>query len=289
MKKNILLLIAFIGIIGTVSAQFTVWEDNFDDNDISDWTIYDTNEDGQSWQANQDLQVDNTGSAVLNGTHAVMAIYGLDFSTGLPLGGGNGYNFTKEWAISPAIDLSFYTGTTELTFNAQSAVYGGDRDLYVYASTSSDTINFQQVGLVTIIRNPPGTSDYQFQDYTVDISDYVGEDEVYFAFRTIDNNYATGYEIDGVSISVEDLAVDKIDQKETKLITNPIQDRLLLQLGTGLNAESTQVQLYDMTGKLIKKSQYQESGIVVNYLPAGLYMARISNGTTSTTLKFIKQ
>ncbi len=40
MKKKLLVL-AFMLISGIASAQFTIWEDDFDDADVSDWTLVD--------------------------------------------------------------------------------------------------------------------------------------------------------------------------------------------------------------------------------------------------------
>lgn len=285
MKKTTLLLIAFISIIKTTTAQFTVWEDDFNDNDISDWTVHDTNGDGHSWQANQDFQVINGGqAAALNGDHAVMATYTIDVNT------LESYtDYKPEWAISPAIDLSFYMGSTELTFNAQMAIFTGSKfNLDVYASTSLDTINFKKVAVVEIIG---GINDEEaFRDYKVDLSEFVGEDEVYFAFVTIgDGPFGTGYEIDKVSISVEALlSTEQEALKNTKLVQNPVNNKLQLQFGTGIVAENTLVQLYDMSGKLLKKEPYKENGIAVDNLQSGMYIARITNRTASTTLKFIK-
>lgn len=284
MKKITLLLIAFISIIKTTTAQFTVWEDDFNDNDISDWTVHDTNGDGHSWQANQDFQLINGGqAAALNGDHAVMATYSIDINTGADY-----TDFKREWTISPAIDLSFYMGSAELTFNAQMAIFSNNSNLDVYASTSLDTINFKKVAVVEIIAS--GNTDEAFQDYKVDLSEFVGEDEVYFAFVTLGRGgFGTGYEIDKVSISVEALlSTEEEALKNTKLVQNPVNNKLQLQFGTGIVAENTLVQLYDMSGKLLKKERYRENGIAVDNLRAGMYIARITNSTASATLKFIK-
>ncbi len=288
MKK--LLLFAFVAASVSANAQFTVWEDDFNDGEITDWTVWDLNADGQSWQANKDLQLDGNGFPdITTGQHSVLASYGIDMDSGSPLGNGQGYPFAHEWIKSPAIDLSFFAGTIELVINAQPSIYdvGNYNLIYVYASTSPEIGSFTLVGTVTLVRET--IEDAEFTDHTVDLSEYVGEEQVYLAFVTIDN-FFIGYEIDNVKITAEEIAGTK-DQIRipSKINQNPVNDMLQLQLGTSVTAENVKLQIYNVTGMLVKETAYNEAGVSVSDLAVGMYLLQLSDGASTERLKFIKK
>ncbi|MFL9844858.1 T9SS type A sorting domain-containing protein [Flavobacterium rhizosphaerae] len=291
MKKKLLLPV-FVFISTMASAQFTVWEDDFNDGDISDWTVLDLNEDDFSWQANKNMQLNEEGVFDLTiGDYNVLAVYGIDLETGGPLGDSE-FVF-DEWAVSPAIDLSFYAGAGELVINAQAAIYGSGEILTVYASTSMDPETFEMVGTVDLLR--PEIDDVAlFSDYTLDISDYISEPEVYIIFNCSGNNNALniGIEIDNVHIIAEEIAtgIEGIAGKTTtKIKQNPVQDNLQLQLANTINNEALSLNIYNINGMLVKQAAYNENGIAVTDLSSGMYFVVLTDGAATERLKFIKK
>lgn len=286
MKK--LLLIACVAVSVSASAQFTVWEDDFNDGDISDWTVLDLNGDNQSWQANKDIQLNDQGQVdITTGQHAVLATYNIDMVTGSPLGNGETYPFDHEWVKSPAIDLSLYTGETRLVINAQKAIYDGPDDLFVYVSTSPETESFELLSTVNLVR--VSMTDAEFADYTVDLTDYVGEEQVYIAFVTI-NNFFVGYEIDNVKIIASGIAGVKDHNRNTIAIEqNPVAETLKLKFTEASAAEALALQIFDVSGKMVKETVYSEEGVSVSELAGGMYFVALNNGAATERLKFIKK
>lgn len=283
MKKNLLLLL-LIMVTGTSFAQYTIWEDDFDDADASDWTLLDKDGNGSNWKAKKNLKWDNALGGV-DGTIDVLATYNIDFATG-----GQLETNEDNLAISPAIDVSFYSGKISLVLNAQTSIYDGNQDLFVYGSTSPDPATFTLIGTVTLEReNADGAV---FKDYIVDISQFVGKPAVYIALA---NNPAVGfigYEIDKISVTAQSLlGVDEAELKAQvcKLKQNPVQENLQLELGEEFKNEKTTLKIYNTSGMLVAASPYKEEGIVVDNLSQGVYFLLVTNNNISKKLKFIKK
>ena len=58
MKKITLLALLFVASIGY--SQTVIWEDDFNDEDISDWTLYDEDGDANEWFVVQIQEEDGT-------------------------------------------------------------------------------------------------------------------------------------------------------------------------------------------------------------------------------------
>lgn len=287
-KMKNLLLFAFVALSFSANAQFTVWEDDFNDGDITDWTIWDTNTDGHKWQANKNLQVGENGAVDLTiGTHSVLAVYAFDFETNefFP-------NPDFEWAASPAIDLSFYGGTTELVISAQKMIMDGTSELYIYASTSPEKESFVLLKTLTVEREPQGDLEPHFSDFTIDISEYAaGEEAFYFAIVTDKFALYAGHEVDNVKITATEVVagIDDITKPTTIIRQNPVAETLQLQLGTTVNTEDLNLQIYNVSGMLVKQTKYNETGIAVSDLAGGMYFLQLSDGSITERLKFIKK
>ncbi|MEJ2222997.1 MAG: S8 family peptidase, partial [Desulfobacterales bacterium] len=98
-------------IYSAAPGRETVWEDDFDDTDISDWLRGGTN---NSW--------DVTNEAAFSGTHSLTDSPGTDYLIN-----------TESWARSPAIDLSAHTGA-KLEFKIYGNAEAGYDGLWVDAS-----------------------------------------------------------------------------------------------------------------------------------------------------------
>ncbi|WP_264537459.1 T9SS type A sorting domain-containing protein [Flavobacterium sp. N1736] len=283
MKKNLLLLL-FIMVTTLSSAQFTIWEDDFDDADVSDWTLLDRDGNGSNWYARKNIQVDEN-FAIVDGTISVLGTYNIDFATlgQLPAPENN-------LAIAPVIDASFYSGKISLIINAQTSVYDSSQNLFVYGSTSPDPATFTLLSTVVLVRT--ADEGEMFKNYTVDISQYKGETAVYLAFGTKTNSGFIGYEIDKISVTAESLlGVDDVEQqlKACRLNQNPVQESLQLQLAEELQNEETALKIYNAAGSLVKESPYKQEDLSVTDLPQGIYFLVVSNNELSKKIKFIKK
>lgn len=289
--KN-LLLIAFVAFSISANAQFTIWEDDFNDGNISDWTVWDVNADAQSWIACKDIQLDGAGAPSLTlGQHSILGVYAIDMTTGMPLGNGDGnYPFDHEWVVAPAIDLSFYKGPTQLILNAQPGIYDANLDLYIYASTTLERESFTVIDTLVLERSG-GSTNLMFKDYTVDISEFNGEEKVYFAFVTINSNFV-GYEIDNMKITATEIVsgIEEVKKAPTKIEQNPVTETLRLQLGdAALNSDNLNIRIYNLSGALVKESVYNETGISVSELSSGMYFMELSGENVVERSKFIKK
>ncbi|KIC00626.1 hypothetical protein OA88_18395 [Flavobacterium sp. JRM] len=285
MKKKLLLLL-LIMVTGTSFAQYTIWEDDFDDADASDWTLLDKDGNGSNWLTRKNIQLDAGTGAIVDGTIDVLGTYNIDL-----LNGGTQLETTEDnLAISPAIDVSFYSGKISLILNAQTSVYDGNQDLFVYGSTSPDPATFTLLSTVNLKRS--SVEDAEFKDYTVDISQFVGKPAVYIALGTIRDFNFFGYEIDKISVTAESLlGVDESELKAQvcKLKQNPVEGNLQLELGEEFKTEKTTLKIYNTSGMLVAASAYKEEGIAVDNLSQGVYFLFVTNNNTSKKLKFIKK
>lgn len=282
MKKNILLL-AFVLISGIASAQFTVWEDDFNDGEVSDWTLLDSDGNSSNWLARKNIQF--AGGQVTNGTVDVLGSYHINLTTGSSLGGAPENN----WAITPAIDLSFYAAPIELNVNFQTCINGGDRTLYVYVSNSPDQESFLLTTPTALFFDRVNSTAVEFSDHIIDLSAYAGQSQVYIALVA---TVGVGMEVDKVNVTATNiLGIGDTTKKPSASIIkqNPVVENLQIQLGNTVNAANTVLKIYNTTGMLVKETKYNEENIAVNNLSSGVYFVVLSDGTTTEKMKFIKK
>lgn len=287
MKKTILLFVlAFISVVS--SAQVTVWEDNFDDADLAGWTLLDRDEDGINWIARKNINLDESGSAIVDGEHSILGNYLMnldDLSTVVRL--------VENWAITPAINLSQHSGKKlQLVLNAQTSIYDTNQDLLVYGSTSKDPDTFTLLSTLKLQRQTE--LEAEFKDYSVDISQYAGESVVYLAVSNVadENLNFIGFEIDKVSIVAGGnlgIGDHTLDKNRSFLAENPVKENLELQLADQFKDNKTALKIYNAAGNLVKEVNYNNQNISVSDLPQGFYFLLVTNDTNSQTIKFIKK
>ncbi|WP_263362972.1 T9SS-dependent choice-of-anchor J family protein [Flavobacterium collinsii] len=287
MKKTILLFVlAFISVVS--SAQVTVWEDNFDDADLAGWTLLDRDEDGINWIARKNINLDESGSAIVDGEHSILGNYLMnldDLSTVVRL--------VENWAITPVINLSQHSGKKlQLVLNAQTSIYDTNQDLLVYGSTSKDPDTFTLLSTLKLQRQTE--LEAEFKDYSVDISQYAGESVVYFAVSNVadENLNFIGFEIDKVSIVAGGnlgIGDHTLNKNRSFLAENPVKENLELQLADQFKDNKTALKIYNAAGNLVKEVNYNNQNISVSDLPQGFYFLLVTNDTNSQTIKFIKK
>ncbi len=168
-------------IYSAAPGRETVWEDDFNDNSIGDWTTGGTN---NTWNA--------TDQQAASGLYAI---------TDSP---NAGYlNDTDSWVYSPAVNLTNQTAS-KLEFKIYGTADSSDV-LWVEASTNATTwnpVSFQLPGDSALYNGVSGT----FSSWTTieaDLEVYDGRSSVYVRFRFISDrsDVADGIYIDDVKIT----------------------------------------------------------------------------------------
>ncbi|TRW27238.1 T9SS type A sorting domain-containing protein [Flavobacterium zepuense] len=286
--KNFLLFTLFLFCL-QANAQFTVWEDDFNDGNVTDWTLQDEDANTSNWLARKNLFIDTNTGEIGEGSADVLATYNIDLATGYSY-----ENIENNWAISPVQDLSYYGGTLQLVINAQTTAYdgtGASQSLLVYVSNSPDMATFLENEPITLNLTRTTQNAEEFHEYIVDMSQYAGEgqEEVYFAIVKNAQPF-TGIEINDVKITATGLAgVDEVTKSFTKIKQNPVTETLELQLAPNVDGNTLNVSIYNINGILVSESKYNETGISVSGLAGGMYFAVLNNGEASQQLKFIKK
>ena len=266
------------------SAQFTIWEDDFNDGEASDWTFMDVDGNTSTWTARKNLQLDPVTGAYTVGDIDILGTYNIDFATG-------SYYPENEnnWAITPVQDLSFYSGTIQLIIDAQTSIYGGTQDFQVYVSNSPDMASFLEHEPVTVTLTRLSDEGEEFTEKVVDLSQYAGQTAVYIAIVKGAPQFV-GVEINDIKITATNIAgVTAITKTATIIKQNPVTENLQLQLGSNVNADALNVAIYNISGMLVKTAKYNEAGIPVSDLAGGMYFAVLNDGNATEQLKFIKK
>ncbi len=258
-------------------SQSTIWMDDFNDEDLSDWTLIDADMDGENWDIYQ--VTDQLGNPV-----TPMSLTSRSWQ-GVPLTPDN-------WAISPAIDLSSASGTITLQYITQVPAAAWDEEHYsVYVATSNSTVDLlaSETQMSETLGDAGNTG--QPVDKVLDISAFAGEPEVYIAFRhhnVIDMDYIS---IDDVKVVAETLSTNDLTASKSNLslFPNPATDVVKVNLGDNFNTSKVQITLTNLSGKQVSKVAYDANGIDVSNLPAGLYLVTATDGKNTVTKKLIKK
>ncbi len=199
MKKFLLALTMVAGMMA-INAQTTIWSDDFDDLDVSDWMLYDEDGDGQLWYP-----------ALLTGGDTPI-LTSVSWS-GFPLTPDN-------WAVSPAIDLSGATGAELKWFVFASDPLYNLENYGVYVATENTVEAFMTAGELFTEFDLPS----ELTERTLDVSAFDGQ-TIYVAFRhyNVSDQFRIG--LDNISVTADgggepveycdiitlDCAVEKID------------------------------------------------------------------------------
>lgn len=166
MKKFLLPCLLALGI--SANAQ-TYFSDDFEDEDVSDWTTIDSDGDGKNW-ADMFFVPDSAGNPT---TPVSLISRSWQVNALTP----------DNWIISPAIDLSSATGSLSLNWKVKCANASWDNEHYtVYVGTASDiasleasTVQFSET------YDDPANAGTQYSR-TLDVSSLAGQ-TIYVAFR----------------------------------------------------------------------------------------------------------
>jgi len=268
MKKITLMAALFAGF--AMSAQTVFFMDDFNDEDVSDWTVYDEDGDGNNW-ADLFAVEDTDGNPV-----TPVSIISRSWQ-GSPL-------FPDNWIVSPAIDLTTASGDVQLSWKVEAAAAAWDNEKYsVYVATSDDIADLEASAVtVTETYDDPdnlGTS----YERTLDVSSLVGQ-TVYVAFRHHDVSDMDYLSIDDVTVAGS-LAVGTNEFKGFNyFVTNN-------ELSLSANTSMEKVALYNMLGQQVvsQKLNSNNETVSISGLQSGVYIATVSIDGVSKTFKIVKK
>lgn len=275
MRKNLLLAsLLFAGGLFTMNAQTTVWSDDFNDSDISDWTLIDADGDTFNWSAVQITDEDGNPAAVAPTPVLRSASWSqVDLAP-------------NNWAISPAMDLSGASGSVTLKWQAMAIDADWDDENYtVYVGTEATIAHLQASG-TTFGENLSGVN--TLTDRSLDVSSFIGQ-TIYVAFRHHNSGGQFTMEIDNVEVEAETLSINNALAGSFSVYPNPVKD--MLNISNSIGAEINSVTVSDINGRTVKQVAVNgvESQINIADLNAGVYFVNINSNQGSLTKKIVKQ
>lgn len=269
MKKITLLAALFAGF--AMNAQLFV--DDFEDQDISDWTLLDEDGDGFVFKAYDP-------SIAQNGELNYMSSQSWDEIAG-PLTPNN-------YAISPAIDVAG-NGSLQLTY-----MVGGQDPLYsaeiytVYVSTGNTIADFENTDPSVTVSFSENIGDDplaagELVARTLDVSSLDGATTLYIAFRHhgVTDQFIINFDdviLDGV-LGIEDNALDSFNYYVAG-------NQLNLKAKTSFES----VSLYNMLGQQVvsQKLSSNNETVELSGLQSGVYIATVSIDGASKTFRIVK-
>ncbi|WP_027381257.1 T9SS-dependent choice-of-anchor J family protein [Chryseobacterium daeguense] len=305
MKK--IILSSLILLSQAAAAQLPVWSNSFDTPaDLQGWTFHDLNGNGNGWVQGQNIY--HNGTALTYGTSGVLR-HSINL---VPTGNATGFASENDWIISPQIDLTSAGGTLTLAGyigRQRSTHVLVSRDVYIFVSTPQKPVpeisDFQQ--MATDAQNSGGAlyrfnattanlpSDLtQYAECLVNISAFAGK-KIYIGLWS--NRISSGAASNSQNINIDEMTIfaSVLNTKEaksgkniTKVVENPVSNALQLKLNPGFKENNTVVSIYNMAGQQSLKADYSKN-INVTGIPAGLYIAVISDGIITERVKFIKK
>jgi len=275
--KKLLLSMAVFASMMAVNAQTTIWSDDFQDADISDWTLVDADGDGFNFLA-YDPTIAQTGERYYLSSQS----YDFDFG---PLSPDN-------WAISPAINVAGFTNLNlSYLVGAQDGDYA-DETYTVYVATGNSIEDFENS---TVFFSENIGEDYEnlgeLVERTLDLSAFNGEETIYIAFRHHDSYDMFYLNFDDVVVTGDEdvtAGVSDLNLAMASVYPNPVVDSFNVNLSSKFNANEVSVVVTDMTGKVVKTFGAAES-YNVSDLAAGVYVVKITDGKLTETKKIIKK
>lgn len=274
MIKKLLFAGALALAFNTMSAQVQVWKADFNDEDISDWTLYDDDGDGFMW--GDIFQITNTGGTAVTPVSLISRSWQQVALT------------PDNWAITPAIDISKAQGTLTLSWITQVAAAAWDLEKYsVYVSTSPDQAALLASPVKLTETLGQGTNAGTPINHTLDLTSFIGQPQIYIAFRHFDCTDQDFLSLDDVTVKATSLlAVSDVTKNAVSIYPNPTTEVLNVNVNSKINSAD----IYDISGKLVRNVTLSaDNKVSVQDLKNGTYVLKVNTEAGSTAHKFIKK
>ncbi|PWK21035.1 T9SS type A sorting domain-containing protein [Xanthomarina spongicola] len=267
MKKITLLFILLLAF--TTQAQTVVWSDDFNDEDISDWTLTDSDGDTNNW--GDQFVINDSGGSPVTPVSLISRSW-----LGSPLTPDN-------WAVSPSIDLSEASGLITLEYITQVAAASWDEEKYsIYVGTTNDiSVLVNSAVTLTETLGDAGNTGTP-TPHLFDISAMAGEPVVYVAFRHWDCVDQDFLSVDDVTVSAETLSIEEFTEPNVYKIGCNNQYISIYNVNDEVNYK-----LISLTGQqlLEGKTSNKTHTIDATSLASGVYIIEISNPLTNAVFR----
>lgn len=297
MKKQFFLLTLLVSSAQFVLAQgsFSVYQEDFSGGIPSDWQVVD-NTPSHFLEGNGGSSAPSSWETITTSQNeevVSISLYDADYDDTRP----------NDYLITGPIDLTQFGGNLTLLLDIGHPSYANgnyaDEVLPVYAANASDTLSFLNKGVLELVAVNSNTPPYtqisiplpaSYAGQTLYLAFRYGNLSDEFAYMVADGaNTTLGLEINAIEITATDvLGIEDNQKLAASFYPNPVGDRLHIQFPTA-QAREAEVSLYNMLGQLVMQELYTEGGIDVNQLNAGIYLARVTAGGKTQTLKIIKK
>lgn len=261
MRKTLLLALCLFGLV-TINAQETTFFYDFNDNEFTGWQGYDADGDGYNWELHA-----TTISGGMDGTYGV---YSSCYMSG-ELTPENYLFTTESYLITETSQLHF--------FHCQSDMVYFEENFGVIVS--EDGINFL---VIWSKRYKEPYPDGQWGEEFVDLSEFAGKN-MYIGFLHYECSGATA---NGIRIyNVELTSVESVAENEISfnVYPNPVENQLLITT----EKEITNITIFTVNGVMIYEGKYNEEGVDISGLNAGVYFVKVAIDNHEIIEKIIKK
>ncbi len=275
MKKTLLCVGLFLGSLITANAQ-VIYSDDFNDEDISDWTLIDADGDGLQW--GDIFQVTNGAVPPVAATPVSLISRSWQQVALTP----------DNWAITPAIVIPAGEGAVNLTWKAQAAAAAWSLEKYgVYVATSATPADLQ-ASTVKWVGVHEGGAAGTIINKTLDLSSFAGQ-TVYVAFRHFDCTDQDFLSIDDVTVT-RTLSTENFFKTNFAVYPNPATS--VLNITSSNNAAINAASITDINGRTVKTvsmNAVSEAQINISDLTAGVYFLNVTSDAGTGTSKIVKK
>ena len=279
MKKKLLFASLFLSAAFSMNAQTVVWSDNFDDEDLSDWTLLDEDGDTRNW--GDQFVVTGTGGIAVT----PVSLISRSWVSG-PTSAGTVLT-PDNWAISQAIVLP-QSSTINLTWVVQAAAAAWSREKYgVYVGVEDTPTSLMASNFQFIEIYPGGTTGAALPK-SLNLSDLAGQ-TVHIAFRHFDCTDQDFLSIDDVTVTASALSTNDFFSKNFTVYPNPSSS--VVNLSTKTNSTINNIQITDLNGRTVKsfnQGAVSETQINISDLSNGMYIMNVQTENGIGTTKISK-
>lgn len=248
-----------------------VWKDDFNDEDVSDWTRYDDDGDGFNW--GEIFQITNSSGTPVTPVSLISRSWQEVALT------------PDNWIISPPIDIRGAGGTLTLSWITQVAAASWDMEHYsVYVGTSPDRAVLVDSPVSVTTTLGQGTNAGTPVSHTLDLTALINEPTIYVALRHYDCTDQDYLSVDDITVTATTMAVSNASKNSLSIYPNPATDVVNIKTDSKVNS----VEVYDLAGKKINVN-FADNKVNVADLAKGNYILKVNDDKGSSTLKFIKK
>ena len=268
MKKLLLLSLIFLCSIGY--SQTVLFLDDFQDSDISDWTLIDADADGEDWTP-------------VNMATTAPLYKGMRSASWIT----SGALTPDNWAISPAIDLGAGGTLITLSWDVVDRDPSWDLDNYsVYVSNTPDDTSMLATPVI-FTEVLAGVNVMTPRSVTLP-STLTGT--IYVAFRHHDVTDQFAIDMDNVKVTSAPLKNDEFFTRNFSIQPNPVSDVFNVTSKNGVAIET--IQVLDINGRIVNQlnaSSTESVQVNVANLNAGVYFVKVQSELGVGTSKIIKK